>query len=478
MQALTTSSSSVTLFSPDVLRKALLSAGKIVKPDEVSAVLGYATSDKKYRDLHGLHLILLSDGSIEQIKWDSSGGNKYFVFTDAMSKSIYGLMKGNKHQLVKTCSTWETLSRGDVGGIPLLESKHLNVMVPTLDDLGPSLPPSWQHDVCKKNAASRGCHPTSEWIERFWALIASTPGVIPANLHSFALVPITRHQLASIQHCIKYQALSQAHLQSLPSYATRTLSSIGCVCMTDARADRVSPIDSRADPLITALVAALQCLGVAIPQMLSQLGNTHFRNARQLLADHVQSSPATWSIIRQCHAFEDTTGRRVALDVNASYAILPCASWEEHIVQLGELLPWTPIKFHTASAVQRKLVSHSGLSILTQASFLECELLPAINRINSSSTEPLLLKAIGEKPGRLTNIFVDGYLHPIKKTVDSSNSLLQTLFSRPCAGDDYRLLPQRYCTPASLATLKQHGLAHFNTPETDSSSGAHSASHT
>lgn len=111
MQALTTSSSSVTLFSPDVLRKALLSAGKIVKPDEVSAVLGYATSDKKYRDLHGLHLILLSDGSIEQIKWDSSGGNKYFVFTDAMSKSIYGLMKGNKHQLVKTCSTWETLSR-------------------------------------------------------------------------------------------------------------------------------------------------------------------------------------------------------------------------------------------------------------------------------------------------------------------------------------------------------------------------------
>lgn len=369
--------------------------------------------------------------------------------------------------------------RERAGGVPLLESKHLNVMVPTLDDLGPSLPPSWQHDMCERCADSRGCHPTSEWIEGFWALIASTPGVIPANLESFALVPITGNQLASIQHCIKYQALSRAHVQSLPSYATSTLSSIGCICMTDARADRVS-IETMADPLTAALVAVSQCLGVPLPELLSQqrLGNTHFRNARQLLADHVLRSPAAWGVIRQCHVFEGATEQWVACDVNASYAILPCASWEEHIVQLGDLLPWTPIKFHTADAVQQKLVSHSGISILSQASFLDCDLLPAINRTNSSSTEPLLLKAIGEKPGRLTNIFIGGYLHPINKTVDSSNSMLQTLFSRPCAGDDYRLLPQLYCTPANLATLKQHGLAHFNTLSQISSSGAHSALHT
>lgn len=111
MQALTTSSRSVTLFSPDKLRKALLSAGNIVKPEEVSAVLSYVTSDGEYEDLNGLHLILLNDGSLQQLLWGGRGGNKYFVFTDAKSERIYKLMEGNKHQLVKSCSAWDALSR-------------------------------------------------------------------------------------------------------------------------------------------------------------------------------------------------------------------------------------------------------------------------------------------------------------------------------------------------------------------------------
>lgn len=100
----------MTLFGPDKLRAALVTAGNIVKPSEVSEVLSYVTKDGKYKELDGLHLILLKNGSVQQIEWDSSGGKKYFVFTDAKSKSIYSLMEGNKHQLVESSSTWETLS--------------------------------------------------------------------------------------------------------------------------------------------------------------------------------------------------------------------------------------------------------------------------------------------------------------------------------------------------------------------------------
>ena len=111
MQALTTSSLSVNLFSPDTLRRALLSAGNIVSPDETSEILSYVTSDGKYEDLHGLHLILLKDGSVQQIRWNCRTGRNYFVFTDAKSESIYNLMEGNKHQLVQSSSVWKTLSR-------------------------------------------------------------------------------------------------------------------------------------------------------------------------------------------------------------------------------------------------------------------------------------------------------------------------------------------------------------------------------
>ena len=101
----------ITLFSPAELRGALLTAGNIVKPDEVSEVLSYVIGDDKYQELDGLHLILLNNGSVQQIEWDSSGGERYFVFTDAKSKSIYSLMEGNKPHLVQSSSAWEALSK-------------------------------------------------------------------------------------------------------------------------------------------------------------------------------------------------------------------------------------------------------------------------------------------------------------------------------------------------------------------------------
>ena len=101
----------MTLFSPEKLRSALLDAGNIVEPTEVSEVLSYVISDGATQGLNGLHLILLRDGSVQQIEWDSSGGKKYFVFTDDTSKRIYDLMEGSKHRLVNSSTAWETLSK-------------------------------------------------------------------------------------------------------------------------------------------------------------------------------------------------------------------------------------------------------------------------------------------------------------------------------------------------------------------------------
>lgn len=114
MQALTSSSVSMTLFGPDMLRNALLAAGNIVRPSEISEVLSYIAKDASlsghYQKLVGLHLILLNDGSVQQIEWHRSGGQQYFVSTHAKSRGIYSLMEGNRHQLVKSCPAWMIVS--------------------------------------------------------------------------------------------------------------------------------------------------------------------------------------------------------------------------------------------------------------------------------------------------------------------------------------------------------------------------------
>lgn len=113
-----------------------------------------------------------------------------------------------------------------------------------------------------------------------------------------------------------------------------------------------------------------------------------------------------------------------------------------------------------------------GCVLPSVTDFLQSELLPTIIHQHSSS-EPLLLQALDELADQsmrpplasLTSIFIDGYMHPISKTVDSSSELLQTLFSTPSTSDDYKMLPQCYSTPARLAVLKRHGLAHLNAPD-------------
>jgi len=97
--------------SASSMRQALRSKGNIVKPSEISAVLSYVISDDNFEDLHDLHLILLSDNTVKQIKWNSPGSSKYFVFTDPKSRSIFDLMAANKHQLVEHAPAWAAMSK-------------------------------------------------------------------------------------------------------------------------------------------------------------------------------------------------------------------------------------------------------------------------------------------------------------------------------------------------------------------------------
>ena len=123
----------LTYFNADRLRSALRAAGNIVKPSEIPEVLSYVIRDSKYEDLHDLHLILLTDGSVQQIKWASPGSQTYFVFTDNKSKRIFDLMSSNKHQLVKHTQAWDDMSRYDCPA--------------GLRQLLRRVPYSWQHSL-------------------------------------------------------------------------------------------------------------------------------------------------------------------------------------------------------------------------------------------------------------------------------------------------------------------------------------------
>ncbi len=68
-QAATANGKRLTTFSPAVLRKALRQAGNVVAPCGVPEVLQYVISDRNYEDLDKLHLVLLCDGSVQQLRY-------------------------------------------------------------------------------------------------------------------------------------------------------------------------------------------------------------------------------------------------------------------------------------------------------------------------------------------------------------------------------------------------------------------------
>jgi len=366
-------------------------------------------------------------------------------------------------------------------GVPLLESKSLNVLVPTIQDLANSLPSTWKSDICDRSGDSGRCHPSQKWIDNFWTLVSRNMSAVPAKLHSFVLVPITGNRLASVTHCRDTRALSFSQLGSWSSTAAATLSATGCLCIADARADSVVSNLDGAEPITAALDKLSSHPGMPLQQLVTprRLGNGTFQEARKLLANHVhaprgQFTPV-WQILMQCPVFEDDRGDSAAAChclPNGQLGLLPDASWEAHMAELRQLLPWFPVRYHTASNTQQLLLKQSDLKTPTMPDFLRHSLVPAINNNSTSnSAESLLLHTLdklalcsGLTISPLSNIFVTGRLHAISRCVDSTSASFRSLFSKHSASG-YTLLPDVYATPQRLAVLKRHGLAHKDSPD-------------
>jgi len=304
---------------------------------------------------------------------------------------------------------------------------------------------------------------------------------VPAELHTFVLVPITGNRLASLTHCRDTRALGYTELCSRSSTAAATLSAIGCLCIADARADSVVSNLAGVEPIIAALDNLASRTWMPLQQLMApgRLGYGTFQGARTLLAHHVDAprgnTAPVWRILKQCPVFEDggiDTSAECHCLPSGQLGLLPNASWEAHMAELGQLLPWSPVKYHTASDTQWQLLKHSGMKSPSMPDFLRYSLVPAINNHSTTnSAEPLLLHALDELAlhtdqtiSPLSNIFVTGRLHAISRCVDSTSALFRSLFSQHSASG-YTLLPDVYATPQRLAVLKQHGLAHEDSPD-------------
>ena len=237
-------------------------------------------------------------------------------------------------------------------GTPLLESKKLNVWVPTMSDLSRSLPTAWKDNICDITGDSGVSHPSQAWLDIFWPLVKRDLSQVPEELHAFAVVPITGNRLASVDYCTGYCVLGHEDLASLPITAAATLSAIGCLCLTDWRADGIR-LEAPRQSLATALKAASRRTGCSLPDLVTpaRLGTATFGQARKLLgsAGSLGCNAPLWTILQQLPVFEDGSGGTSSPLPRGDIGLLPNAGWERQMAALSHLLPWAAVKYHTAS---------------------------------------------------------------------------------------------------------------------------------
>lgn len=106
---------SLTLLTPAVLRRALRQAGRVVNPAHIDEVLMYVISEGEIADLDKLHLVLLRDGSVQQLHYNYGvlsstqldEGQQFFIPGNSnASKKMYSLMEDSKHMQVKKSPAW------------------------------------------------------------------------------------------------------------------------------------------------------------------------------------------------------------------------------------------------------------------------------------------------------------------------------------------------------------------------------------
>ena len=281
---------------------------------------------------------------------------------------------------------------------------------------------------------------------------------IPDELQNHMVVPLTGGKTASPSLCDRKAALSTAHLSSLPANAAQLLSALGCLCIACANADSARTIPTSADPIIAALTCVPQ-LGTAVAA--NHLGQENFHALRHLLAYHVpvaQDSSPAWYVLKQCSIFETASNSMTQLNIGVLH-LAPNAAWEQSMI---DLLPqpsaWKMVKYHTASAIQRKLLKHSTLKVPDLPDFLDEHVLPNVDHRPDAKAEELLLQALDQLagfpeyvPSALICLTVQGSSLLIGKLVDSSSNLLQTLFQNSIG---MAIIPTADCRTCTIACIK------------------------
>lgn len=254
--------------------------------------------------------------------------------------------------------------------------------------------------------------------------------------------------LPSAMYCSKYAALSSATLMTLPASAKGILTAVGCLCISDPAADSASKLDPGVEPLTAALAATSERLAVPLEQLASigRLGSCLHEQLRHLLAQHLyvygpRQQRSAWSVLRQLRIFEGSADTRVSLPVQSAFGLLPSADWEYTLLDVPRLLPYIPVRYHTASATQQALVQHSSMPRLEAPKFLCSVLLPQLLRSPDNSRQQLLHKALTEISAHPElwsmippQIITHGRILHLGDTVDSTSETLFWLFKTRVSG--------------------------------------------
>lgn len=84
---------------------------------DIPEVLLYVIRDGQYADLDKLHLVLLCDGSVQQLRYGPAAGNnqpkqkQFFMWRNSRSKELYDLMPASAHEQVQDSPAWRQIAK-------------------------------------------------------------------------------------------------------------------------------------------------------------------------------------------------------------------------------------------------------------------------------------------------------------------------------------------------------------------------------
>lgn len=220
----------------------------------------------------------------------------------------------------------------------LLPAGHLlhECLIPTAADLKSTFPASWTE-------SSPGNPPPSQaWLDKFWSAVAVAKWTqLPKPFSDVKLVPLIGGCITTAAHCSTQPALTSSHLEVYEGEqedVAKLLSHMGCLCISEPRADIVSNISADQEPITLALAAAASSKGISIQQLISEqrLSTEQFSLLCDLLASLELDLPAhhacrerVRAFLRQCTVHEDLNGNMLDLARQPDIRLLPSEAWED-----------------------------------------------------------------------------------------------------------------------------------------------------